>query len=99
MATGMRRSGMLSSQLLEDVEDFVDVKGMFERWSASLGSCSTHDLFDLYQRTIEQLTEFEVEAAYALGVPSVASAVRGHAEAMRRLTSAYSQLARTVLKA
>lgn len=88
---------MLSIQLLEDVEDFVDVKGALERWSASLRSCSSHDLLDLHERVIERLTEFEVEAADALRVPGVADAARRHAEATRRLTNASSQLARTML--
>ena len=90
---------MLVSDLLEDVEDFVDVEGVLKQWTSSLGSWSGHDLLDLHERTVDQLSELEVQAAMALEVPGLVAAVRRRAEAMRRLTRAYTSLARAVLPA
>jgi len=90
---------MLSStMLLEEFDDFVDVRGRVDQWIASLGPCSAADLVDRYERAVDQITVLEVEAAYALKVPGLAAVAQAHADATRRLADAQASVARTVLK-
>jgi len=85
-------------RILEDLDDFVDLKGAMKRWTVSRSACSGEDLLDLYERTVIQLSELEFEAAHALNVPGLAGAMRTHSDVNRRLASAYASLARTVLR-
>ena len=85
---------MLPSRLLEDVEDFVDVRGALARCLASVVTFRGPELLDFCERTLEELTDLEVEAAFALNVRGLTGAVRTHAYATRWVGRTQASLAR-----
>lgn len=89
---------MLSSMpLMEDIEDFVDVRASLGQWLASHGPCTPAELIDRYERTVEQFAVLGVEAAHALKAPNLIGAARTHADATRQLAAVNASLARTLL--
>jgi hypothetical protein len=88
---------MLASALFEDVEDFIDVRGTVARCITSLGTMSAREWLEVYERAVDELASFEVEAAFAPRVPATGM-IRTHADAARHLARSQTSLAKALLR-
>ena len=97
MATCLPRTWMLPGLLLEDIEDFVDLKGTVTRCLASPATWSASGWLEAYESAVNELAVVEVEAAFVLGLPG-AAAIRAHALALRHIARAQARLVRVLLR-
>jgi hypothetical protein len=80
------------------LNDLFDVQGAVERL-ADANRKAGNDYLDLYEKTVGQLTDLEVEIADAVKLPAVSTIAKTHADVTRKLTGTYVDTARELLRA
>ncbi|MDP9293250.1 MAG: hypothetical protein M3O90_02310 [Actinomycetota bacterium] len=80
------------------LNDLFDVQGAVERL-ADANRKAGNDYLDLYEKTVGQLTDLEVEIADAVQLPAVSTIAKTHADVTRKVAGTYVDTARELLKA
>ncbi|HWT24340.1 MAG TPA: hypothetical protein VN213_12620 [Solirubrobacteraceae bacterium] len=78
--------------------DFYNVEEAVQRWTEATRKAG-QDYVDLYDKTVDQITELEVKAAAATKLPLVTQLVDTHVTLTREVAGVYSTAARDLLKA
>lgn len=78
--------------------DLFDVEGAVERL-AEANRKAGNEYLDLYEKTIGQLTDLQVEIADAVKLPAVSTIAKTHAGVTRKVADTYVGTARELLKA
>jgi hypothetical protein len=78
--------------------DLYNVDEAVQRWTEATRKAG-QDYIDLYDKTVDQITEFEVKAAAATKLPLVSQLVDTHVTLTREVAGVYSTAARDLLKA
>jgi hypothetical protein len=78
--------------------DLFDVEDAVKRL-AEANRKAGNDYLDLYEKTIGQLTDLQVEIADAVKLPAVSTIAKTHADVTRKVAGTYVETARELLKA
>ena len=79
-------------------DNLLDVQGAVERF-ATANRKAGNDYLDLYEKTVNQLTDLELKTAEAVKLPAVSTIAKTHAEVTRKVAGTYVETARELLKA
>ena len=79
-------------------DNFFDVQGAVERF-ADANRKAGNDYLDLYEKTVNQLTDLELKTAEAVKLPAVSTIAKTHADVTRKVAGSYVETARELLKA
>jgi hypothetical protein len=91
---------MATTQTNNDTKlnDLFGVQGAFER-VADANRKAGNDYLDLYEKTVGQLTDLEVQIADAVKLPGVSTTAKTHADVTRKVAGTYVDTTRELLKA
>jgi hypothetical protein len=90
----------MATQTKNDIkfDNLFDAQGAFERFAVANRKAG-NDYLDLYEKTVNQLTDIELKTADAVKLPAVATIAKTHAEVTRKVAGTYVETARELLKA
>ena len=89
---------MATTPKTPNLADFYNVDETVQRWAEATRKAG-NDYLDLYDKTVDQITEFEVKTAAATKLPLVTQLVDTHVTLTREVAGVYTTAARDLLKA
>ena len=89
---------MATTPKTPNLADFYNVDETVQRWTEATRKAG-NDYLDLYDKTVDQITELEVKTAAATKLPLVTQLVDTHVTLTREVAGVYTTAARDLLKA
>jgi hypothetical protein len=88
----------MATQTTNGTSDLFDVQAAVERLTVANRKAG-NDYLDLYEKTVGQLTDLQLEIADAVKLPAVTAIAKTHADVTRKVAGTYVDTARELLKA